>query len=104
MPVVLSGSRASARNINSPAAIKDLPADHLLVEGGAQTASSFLRADLFDRLLLYTAPILIGGKSALADLGLIDLATAHDRWNRVDSRMLGVDRLDVYERTLCLPA
>ena len=78
--------------------IAALPADHLLVEGGAHTAASFLKADLVDRMLLYSAPILIGGKSALGDLGLSDLSAAHGRWNLTDSRMLGVDRLQVYER------
>src|SRR3546814_5427355 len=34
--------------------------DFLMVEGGAQTASAFLKKDLVDRLLLYRAPILIG--------------------------------------------
>jgi diaminohydroxyphosphoribosylaminopyrimidine deaminase/5-amino-6-(5-phosphoribosylamino)uracil reductase len=73
--------------------------DHLFVEGGAQTAASFLRADLVDRLLLYRAPILIGaGKSALGDIGLADLAGAHGRWRLSDARMLGSDRLEVYER------
>ena len=78
--------------------ITALPANHLLVEGGAQTAASFLKADLVDRLLLYTAPILIGGKPALGDIGLTDLTSAHGRWDLTDSRMLGVDRLQVYER------
>jgi diaminohydroxyphosphoribosylaminopyrimidine deaminase/5-amino-6-(5-phosphoribosylamino)uracil reductase len=73
--------------------------DHVLVEGGAETAAAFLRADLVDRLLLYRAPILIGaGKSALADIGLTDLAAAHDRWTLTDARTLGSDRLEVYER------
>lgn len=72
--------------------------DHLLVEGGARTAAAFLRADLVDRLLLYRAPILIGGKSALGDLGLASLNDAHGRWRAMDSRMLGSDRLEVYER------
>jgi len=73
--------------------------DHLFVEGGAATASSFLKADLVDRLLLYRAPILIGaGKPALGDIGLTHLADAHARWKRTDSRMLGIDRLEVYER------
>jgi len=78
--------------------IATLPADHLFVEGGAQTATSFLKAGLVDRLLLYTAPILLGGKPALGDLGLTDLAAAHGVWNLTESRMLGVDRLQVYER------
>jgi diaminohydroxyphosphoribosylaminopyrimidine deaminase/5-amino-6-(5-phosphoribosylamino)uracil reductase len=73
--------------------------DHLFVEGGAAAASSFLKADLVDRLLLYRAPILIGsGKPALGDIGLSSLADAHGRWRRTDSRMLGIDRLEVYER------
>jgi diaminohydroxyphosphoribosylaminopyrimidine deaminase/5-amino-6-(5-phosphoribosylamino)uracil reductase len=86
--------------ITSPQDISALEAvDHLFVEGGAQTAASFLRADLVDRLLLYRAPILIGtGKSALGDIGLADLAGAHGRWRLSDARMLGRDRLEVYQR------
>jgi diaminohydroxyphosphoribosylaminopyrimidine deaminase/5-amino-6-(5-phosphoribosylamino)uracil reductase len=73
--------------------------DHLLVEGGAETAAAFLRADLVDRLLFYRAPILIGaGKPALADIGLQSLAQAHDRWCLLDARQLGSDRLEVYAR------
>ncbi len=73
--------------------------DSVLVEGGAGAASAFLAADRVDRLLLYRAPILIGGgRTALGDIGLSDLADAHDRWRLTDSRMLGSDRLDVYER------
>ena len=86
--------------IPSPAAIADLAGvDRLMVEGGAQTASAFLAGDLVDRLLLYRAPILIGeGRAALGDIGLPRLAEAHGRWRLVDSRMLGSDRLEVYER------
>ena len=73
--------------------------DHLMVEGGAATAAAFLRADLVDRLLLYRAPILIGGGLAgIGDIGLSDLAQAHHRWALVDERQLGEDRLEVYER------
>lgn len=84
----------------SPHAIATLPnVDHILVEGGAAVASAFLAADLVDRLLLYRAPILIGGgKPALRDIGLTDLAEAHQRWTHVDARQLGMDRLEVYER------
>lgn len=85
--------------IANPAATDALPGvDSLLVEGGAQTAAAFLRAGRADRLLLYRAPILIGaGRSALGDIGLNDLAEAHGRWQLSDSRMLGSDRLDVYD-------
>jgi diaminohydroxyphosphoribosylaminopyrimidine deaminase / 5-amino-6-(5-phosphoribosylamino)uracil reductase len=71
----------------------------LLIEGGAGAASAFLAADLVDRLLVYRAPILIGqGKSAIGDLGLESLAEAHGRWTPAGTRMLGIDRLEVYER------
>jgi diaminohydroxyphosphoribosylaminopyrimidine deaminase/5-amino-6-(5-phosphoribosylamino)uracil reductase len=86
--------------ITSPQAISAFRnIDHLFVEGGAQTASAFLAADLVDRLLLYRAPILIGGgKPALHDIGLAQLPDAHRRWALTDARMLGSDRLEVYER------
>lgn len=86
--------------IAAPQDIATLPhVDHILVEGGAAVASAVLAADLVDRLLLYRAPILIGGgKPALHDIGLTDLAEAHYRWTPVDARQLGMDRLEVYER------
>lgn len=86
--------------IGSPHAIATLPGiDHILVEGGAAVASAFLATDLVDRLLLYRAPILIGGgKPALGDIGLADLTDAHRRWAMVDARQLGMDRIEVYER------
>ncbi|THD36295.1 MAG: bifunctional diaminohydroxyphosphoribosylaminopyrimidine deaminase/5-amino-6-(5-phosphoribosylamino)uracil reductase RibD [Sphingomonas sp.] len=86
--------------ITSPQAIAQLEnVDHLLVEGGAQTAAAFLAADLVDRLLLYRAPILIGGgTSALGEIGLTDLASAHGRWRLRDRRMLGIDTFEEFER------
>jgi diaminohydroxyphosphoribosylaminopyrimidine deaminase / 5-amino-6-(5-phosphoribosylamino)uracil reductase len=100
----IAGSLDFARDkrwgiITSPHAITTLPIDHLLIEGGTQTAAAFLAEDLVDRLLIYRAPILIGGgKPALSDIGLTALSDAHGRWRAVDTRMLGVDRLDIYER------
>lgn len=76
----------------------DLPGDHLLVEGGAGAAMAFLGSDLVDRLLLYRAPIVIGGGLSLGRIGLTDLAEAHGRWALVDERRLGSDRLEAYER------
>ncbi|MBH1993110.1 MAG: bifunctional diaminohydroxyphosphoribosylaminopyrimidine deaminase/5-amino-6-(5-phosphoribosylamino)uracil reductase RibD [Sphingomonadaceae bacterium] len=73
--------------------------DHLLVEGGAETAAAFLRMDLVDRLLLYRAPIVVGsGLAGVGDIGLTDLADAHGRWRPIEGRALGADRLEVYER------
>ncbi|MEZ5710488.1 MAG: bifunctional diaminohydroxyphosphoribosylaminopyrimidine deaminase/5-amino-6-(5-phosphoribosylamino)uracil reductase RibD [Blastomonas sp.] len=71
----------------------------LMVEGGAETASAFLKAGLVDRLLLYRAPVLIGdGRAALGDIGLDRLADTHGQWRLADSRMLGKDRMESYER------
>lgn len=83
----------------SPEAIHDLREElYLLVEGGAGAAAAFLRAGLVDRLLLYRAPILIGGgRQGVSDYGLAALAQAHDRWHKTDQRQLGKDSLEIYE-------
>ncbi len=84
----------------SPDAISDLErVDWILVEGGAATAASFLKAGLVDRLLLYRAPITIGaGRASLGDIGLDRMDDAHGQWRRTDTRQLGSDTLDIYER------
>ncbi|WP_260924162.1 bifunctional diaminohydroxyphosphoribosylaminopyrimidine deaminase/5-amino-6-(5-phosphoribosylamino)uracil reductase RibD [Novosphingobium sp. 9] len=69
----------------------------LFVEGGARTAAAFLRDALVDRLLIYRAPILIGGRPGLADYGLAALPMAHGRWHRTDRREFGADTLEIYE-------
>jgi diaminohydroxyphosphoribosylaminopyrimidine deaminase/5-amino-6-(5-phosphoribosylamino)uracil reductase len=75
-----------------------LPAQTLMVEGGAETARAFLSAGLVDRLLLYRAPLTFGGTGpALPELTAAALA-ANPAWRRTDQRPLGNDRLDVYER------
>jgi diaminohydroxyphosphoribosylaminopyrimidine deaminase / 5-amino-6-(5-phosphoribosylamino)uracil reductase len=86
--------------IRTPVAVADLDCNTVLVEGGAQTASSFLKAGLVDRLLIYRAPILIGGgKACLGDIGLTHLDDAHGVWQLMDSRRLGKDRLEAYVKT-----
>ena len=72
----------------------------LLVEGGSATATAFLAEDLVDRILIYRAPIIVGeGKSSFGYVGLDAIADAHDRWRLVEEQRLGVDRLEVYERS-----
>ncbi len=71
----------------------------VLVEGGAGVATALIAADRVDRLLIYRAPLLLGGKRAIGDLGLHDLAAAHSRWALTESRALGADRLERYTRT-----
>ena len=101
--VLLSRGDAPAgwERIGAPEEIAALDrVDHLLVEGGAATAAAFLRAGLVDRLLLYRAPIVVGqGLAGIGDIGLADLTQAHGRWRLTDTRMLGIDRLEVYEAT-----
>jgi diaminohydroxyphosphoribosylaminopyrimidine deaminase/5-amino-6-(5-phosphoribosylamino)uracil reductase len=70
---------------------------HLFVEGGAGAATAFLAAGLVDRLLIYRAPVLLGGRPALGDFGLAGLAQAHGRWALAERRRLGSDTLEVYE-------
>lgn len=84
--------------IGAPRDVADrMGIDHLLVEGGAATAAGFLSAGLVDRLVLYRAPILLGdGRPALDAIGLARLADAHGRWRLTETRMLGMDRLEVY--------
>ncbi len=88
------------RALTSPAAIGSMAdAQYLMVEGGAETARAFLSAGLIDRMLLYRAPHAVGGVGpALPELGPAELA-ADTAWARTDTRQLGNDRLDVYERS-----
>lgn len=92
------------KTLSSPQGITQMQGvQYLFVEGGAETAGAFLRAGLVDRLLIYRAPILIGGRPALADFGLEHLADAHNRWILHERRTLGSDTLDVYEAASCSP-
>lgn len=97
----IAGQRpADPTRVVSPLAAAQHPHIHtLLVEGGARTAAAFLQEDLVDQLILYRAPILIGGgRASLADIALGALADAHGQWQLADTRMLGPDRLEIYRR------
>jgi len=100
--IVLTGGQAPAGwlAISSPQGIFDLPGiQHLMIEGGSETASAFLASGLVDRLLVYRAPILIGGgRNAIGEIGNKDLAQvfAKGGWRLHDRRELGRDTLEVY--------
>jgi diaminohydroxyphosphoribosylaminopyrimidine deaminase/5-amino-6-(5-phosphoribosylamino)uracil reductase len=70
----------------------------LLVEGGAGLASAFVQEALVDRLVIFRAPILLGGGSLNAfggaPAGTIDTAP---RWSIVDARRMGDDEMTVYK-------
>ena len=101
-PVVLGKAEVADHwvEISAPQEIAGLEQTNwLLVEGGAATAGSFLKAGLVDRLLLYRAPIIIGGGlQGISDIGLDGLDAAHGQWVRLDRRDLGQDMLEIYER------
>lgn len=87
--------------IRSPQEIANLEGvRYLMVEGGAQTASAFLAADLVDRLVIYRAPMLLGGGTpAVGDIGHDTLAKAVAQGLALqDRRQLGIDTLEVYQR------
>ena len=88
--------------INHPAQIAALDgAQYLYVEGGAQTAASFLKEGIADRIEIYRAPIILGsGLSALGDYGLERLADAHGQWQLTERRMLGSDTYEAYDRSV----
>lgn len=103
---VLTAHRVEgARTIAAPEQIAGMEGvQYLYVEGGAPTAGAFLAADLVDRLELYRAPIVAGGgRSAVADIGIADLAAAHGRWKLAERRQLGSDTFEAYERVPCSP-
>jgi diaminohydroxyphosphoribosylaminopyrimidine deaminase/5-amino-6-(5-phosphoribosylamino)uracil reductase len=91
--------------LSSPEAIAEMTGiQYLFVEGGAGAAAAFLSASLADRLLIYRAPIIIGGGlPGIADIGLTSLSDAHGKWRLTDRRQLGNDLLEVYDHIPCSP-
>lgn len=75
---VLPGARGGG--IDLPAVLQHLAAsgvETLLVEGGGSVITAFLKAGLVDRLLVVTAPLVIGeGIPAVGDLGVRELGGA----------------------------
>ena len=67
----------------------------VFVEGGPTLASAFLREGLADELLVYVAPVLLGGsRLALGDIGVANIADAR-RLTVASIRQLGGDTLFV---------
>jgi diaminohydroxyphosphoribosylaminopyrimidine deaminase/5-amino-6-(5-phosphoribosylamino)uracil reductase len=66
---------------------------HLLIEGGGEVAASYLEAGLVDRVTLFVAPLLIGGRKAfpvLGGMGIADLIHA-PRLADLHTRRVGED-------------
>jgi len=70
----------------------------LLVEGGANVMTSFLKSGLYDRLLSFRAPKIIGteGQNAVTAL---DIQSMQDTYSlkRTQTRQLGEDILEIFE-------
>ena len=65
----------------------------IFVEGGARVITSFLRAGLVHRMVVVTAPVIIGrGVEAIGELGITSLAQAL-RPHRSRVRRVGTDRV-----------
>lgn len=69
----------------------------VFVEGGPTLASAFVAAGLADRVLVYLAPVLLGGdRLALTDVGVASIADAHrltiDEWVPLGVDLLAVAR------------
>ena len=63
----------------------------VLVEGGAELLTSFLRANLVDKFVIAIAPKIIGkGIEAVGNLGIKDVSKAI-RFSEVKTRKVGTD-------------
>lgn len=85
-----------------PAVMADLHErgiQNVFVEGGPTLASAFIAAGLVDRVLVYIAPVLLGGdRLALADLGVTTITAARrltiDEWIPLGADLLAIARPD----------
>jgi diaminohydroxyphosphoribosylaminopyrimidine deaminase / 5-amino-6-(5-phosphoribosylamino)uracil reductase len=88
--VLNDDSRTMVIRTHDPAEVLQALADRtdVLLEGGPTLAGAFLRAGVIDRILVYVAPILLGGPvTAVDDVGVPTIARAL-RW-----QFDGVDRM-----------
>jgi diaminohydroxyphosphoribosylaminopyrimidine deaminase/5-amino-6-(5-phosphoribosylamino)uracil reductase len=72
----------------------------VLVEGGPTIADAFLAADLVDEVVIGHGTEKLGakGRQPVGKRGLAFLRDP-DRWQTVDERIIGADRLSVHRRT-----
>jgi diaminohydroxyphosphoribosylaminopyrimidine deaminase/5-amino-6-(5-phosphoribosylamino)uracil reductase len=85
--------------LDALAALGEAGLTRILVEGGARLGGSLLKHKLVDRLVWFSAPLIIGGDGydAIAGLGLDEVAEA-PRFRLQESRRLGDDMLAIYTR------
>jgi len=70
---------------------------HAFVEGGPTLVSAFIEAELFDRVLVYQAPLLVGGQNpTVRNIGAATMADATEL-EFIETKMLGKDILLIAE-------
>ena len=70
---------------------------NLLVEGGAALATSFLQEALVDRLIIFRAPLILGGEALNAFAGVTPVTLGDaKRWRVVSTQRFGDDEMTVY--------
>jgi diaminohydroxyphosphoribosylaminopyrimidine deaminase/5-amino-6-(5-phosphoribosylamino)uracil reductase len=80
------------------ARLRDRDVQHVYLEGGPTLAGAFVAADLVDRVVCYTAGLLLGaGPSALAESGVRTLDEA-PRLRITETALVGDDVRIVAER------
>ncbi|TMJ72872.1 MAG: bifunctional diaminohydroxyphosphoribosylaminopyrimidine deaminase/5-amino-6-(5-phosphoribosylamino)uracil reductase RibD [Alphaproteobacteria bacterium] len=89
--------------LNLSVALESLAAEgvtRVLVEGGPTIAGAFLAADLVDEVVIGHGTETLGskGRMPVGDHGLEFLARS-ERWQTVEERGIGADRLSVHRRT-----
>ncbi len=79
--------------------IADEGITRLLIEGGSRIAASFLRADCVDRIVWFTAPLLIGGDGVAAIAGMgFDRLDETPHFRPLLSQPVGRDMMMTFER------
>ena len=68
----------------------------LMVEGGAELATSLLDEDLVDRVVLFQAPVRLGEGALPAVRTSGGLEAAMQRWKLIASERIGVDDMSVF--------
>ena len=87
----------AASLIDALVALRALGIRSLLVEGGAALASSFLQEALVDRLVIFRAPLVLGGGALNAFEGLPPVTvSAAARWRVIQAQRFGDDEMTVY--------